>query len=145
MIRWQIMNPVLVLALLLSAGIANAQHGYTQTEIEEGGRQYRLNCINCHGPDGNLVGGIDFSNVFVALNGKSYPTMDAAKTAGAATLNVGLFINAVIQFLIVAFVIFWTVRALNKMVRAAPPPPPPLPPASEEYLREIRDLLKSKS
>ena len=62
MIRWQIMNPVLVLALLLSAGIANAQHGYTQTEIEEGGRQYRLNCINCHGPDGNLVGGIDFGH-----------------------------------------------------------------------------------
>ncbi len=94
---------------------------------------------------GILVGGIDFSNVFVALDGKSYPTMDAAKTAGAATLNFGLFINAVIQFLIVAFVIFWTVRALNRMVRAAPPPPPPPPPASEEYLREIRDLLKSRS
>jgi putative heme-binding domain-containing protein len=51
-----------ILALLVATGIARAQHGYTQTDIEEGGRQYRLNCINCHGPDGNLVGGIDFGH-----------------------------------------------------------------------------------
>jgi putative heme-binding domain-containing protein len=49
----------LVPALLLAAGTARAQHGYTPSEIEEGGRQYRLNCITCHGPDGNLVTGID--------------------------------------------------------------------------------------
>lgn len=91
---------------------------------------------------GILVGGIDFSNIFVALDAKSYPSLEAAKAAGAATLNIGLFINAVIQFLIVAFVIFWTVKGLNKLVRAAPPPPPP---PMEEYLREIRDLLKSKA
>ncbi len=55
------MNPrgVLILAFFLAAGIAQAQHGYTPSEIEEGGRQYRLNCITCHGPDGNLVTGID--------------------------------------------------------------------------------------
>ncbi len=94
---------------------------------------------------GILIGGIDFSNVFVALNGKSYPSLDAAKAAGAATLNVGLFINAVIQFLIVAFVIFWTVRALNRMIRTSPPPAAKAPPPSEEYLREIRDLLKSRA
>ena len=93
---------------------------------------------------GIAVGGIDFSNIFVALDGKSYATMDAAKTAGAATLNFGLFINAVIQFVIVAFVIFWTVRALNRMYRATPAAPPP-PSHSEEYLREIRDLLKNKT
>ena len=48
-----------VLGLVVAAGIAQAQHGYTPSEIEEGGRQYRLNCITCHGPDGNLVTGID--------------------------------------------------------------------------------------
>ncbi len=59
------MNPrgvhslALVLGLLAAAGSAPAQHGYTPSEIEEGGRQYRLNCITCHGPDGNLVTGID--------------------------------------------------------------------------------------
>ena len=50
---------VTVLVLTFAAGIAQAQHGYTPSEIEEGGRQYRLNCITCHGPDGNLVTGID--------------------------------------------------------------------------------------
>ena len=94
---------------------------------------------------GLLVGGIDFSNVFVALNGKSYASLEAARAAGAATVNIGLFINAVIQFVIVALVIFWTVRMLNKLYRAAPPSAPPAPPPSEEYLREIRDLLKSRS
>ena len=56
------MNLVPVLALLLAAGIASAQHGYTPSEIEEGGRQYRLNCITCHGPDGNMVSGIDLGH-----------------------------------------------------------------------------------
>jgi putative heme-binding domain-containing protein len=50
------------LALLVATGIAQAQHGYTPSEIEEGGRQYRLNCITCHGPDGNLVTGIDLGH-----------------------------------------------------------------------------------
>src|SRR5665213_1266343 len=49
----------LALALALTAAAAQAQHGFTQADIEEGGRQYRLNCITCHGPDGNLVAGID--------------------------------------------------------------------------------------
>ena len=89
---------------------------------------------------GIAIGGIDFSNIFVALDSKSYPSLDAAKAAGAATLNIGLFINAVIQFVIVAFVIFWVVRALNRMVKKEPPPLP-APPASELYLKEIRDLL----
>ena len=56
---------------------------------------------------GILTGGIDFSNVFVALNGQSYPTLDEAKKAGAPTVNIGLFLNAIIQFVIVSFAVFW--------------------------------------
>ena len=93
---------------------------------------------------GIIVGGIDFSNIFLALDGKSYASLDAAKAAGAATLNVGLFINAIIQFVIVAFVIFWIVRSLNRLIATTPPPPAP-PPASDEYLREIRDLLRNRA
>jgi large conductance mechanosensitive channel len=91
---------------------------------------------------GLLIGGIDFTNMFVALNGQHYATLDAAKQAGAPTVNFGLFINAIIQFLIVGFAIFWTVKALMKMrlhqeAAAAP--------KTEELLIEIRDLLKSKT
>ena len=60
---------------------------------------------------GVVIGGVDFSNVFFALNGEKYPTLDAAQKAGAPTLNIGLFINAVINFVIVAFVIFWLGKA----------------------------------
>lgn len=64
--------------------------------------------------------GVDFSNLFVPLDGKSYATVQAAKDAGAATLNYGLFINAVIDFLIIAFVIFLLVRQVNAMKKPAP-------------------------
>ncbi len=64
---------------------------------------------------GLLVGGIDFTNIFITLRGPSQPTLDAAQKAGAVTLNVGLFLNAVIQFLIVAFAIFWVVKALSRL------------------------------
>ncbi|MEX0760368.1 MAG: large conductance mechanosensitive channel protein MscL, partial [Tistlia sp.] len=57
-------------------------------------------------PLGLLLGGIDFSDFFVTLSGGSYPTLQAAQEAGAATLNYGLFVNAVVQFLIVAWAIF---------------------------------------
>jgi large conductance mechanosensitive channel len=89
---------------------------------------------------GLLVGGIDFTNIFVTLKGPSAPTLDAAQKAGAVTLNVGLFLNAVIQFVIVAFAIFWVVKALSRFQRreeAAPAPPP----RSEILLAEIRDAL----
>jgi large conductance mechanosensitive channel len=66
---------------------------------------------------GLLLGKVDFSNLFLALNGQSYPTMAAAKTAGAATLNYGIFIQTIIDFLIIAFVIFLLVRAINRMKR----------------------------
>src|SRR5438309_10705698 len=66
-------------------------------------------------PLGLLIGGIDFSNFFVTLKGGSFPTLDAAKTAGAVTINYGLFINAVIRFVIVAFAIFILVKQINRI------------------------------
>lgn len=95
---------------------------------------------------GILTGGIDFSNVFVALNGQSYPTLEEAKKAGAPTVNIGLFLNAIIQFVIVSFAVFWVVKALTRLkAREEKAAPPPVPPKSEVLLTEIRDLLKSKS
>ncbi|HEY0419282.1 MAG TPA: large-conductance mechanosensitive channel protein MscL [Acetobacteraceae bacterium] len=90
---------------------------------------------------GLLVGGIDFSNIFITLKGPSQPTLEAARTAGAVTLNLGVFLNAVVQFLIVGFAIFWLVKVLSKLrLRRAPAPPGPTP--SEALLAEIRDLMK---
>ncbi len=69
---------------------------------------------------GLLLGGLSFADRFLPLDGKSYPTLQAAKDAGAATLNYGLFIQSVIDFLIVAFVIFLIVRQVNRMKKPAP-------------------------
>ena len=97
-------------------------------------------------PIGWLLGGIDFSNFFVTLKGGSYPTLDAAKAAGAVTINYGLFINAVIRFVIVAFAIFILVKQINRLKREEPvePAPPSEPPRQEVLLAEIRDLLKAR-
>jgi large conductance mechanosensitive channel len=76
-------------------------------------------------PIGLLLGGVDFTNVFVTLRGGPFPTLKAAQDAGAATLNVGMFVNAIIQFLIVAFAIFMVVKGINRMRRTEPAPPPP--------------------
>ena len=78
---------------------------------------------------GLVAGKMDFSNLFVSLNGQSYPTVAAAKAAAAPTLNYGLFINALIQFLIVAFVIFLIVKQVNRMMPA--PPPAAAPPTKD--------------
>ena len=93
-------------------------------------------------PLGLLIGGLDFSNFFITLKGGAYPTPEAAKAAGAVTLNYGLFINAVLRFVIVAFAIFILVRQVNRLrwetsKEEAPPPPPP---REEVLLTEIRDL-----
>ena len=94
---------------------------------------------------GALVGGIDFSNVFVALNGQHYASLAAARTAGAATINFGLFINAIIQFVIVSFAIFWVIKALTHLkLHNTPAPAPAGPTPTETLLGEIRDLLKTK-
>jgi len=77
-------------------------------------------------PIGLLLGGVDFSNIFIVLGDGEYASLEAAKEAGAATWNVGLFINTLIDFLIIAFAIFMVVKAINSMKRkeeAAPPPP----------------------
>jgi large conductance mechanosensitive channel len=77
-------------------------------------------------PIGKALGGVDFTNLFVVLGDGAYPTLKAAQDAGAATLNYGLFINALINFLIIAFALFLVVKAMNRMKReeaAAPPPP----------------------
>jgi large conductance mechanosensitive channel len=91
---------------------------------------------------GILIGGIDFSNVFVALNGKHYDSLEQAKAAGAATINLGLFINAIVQFLIVSFAIFWVIKGLTRL-NLRNTPPPAAPSKSESLLGEIRDLLKA--
>ena len=98
-------------------------------------------------PLGLLIGGIDFSSFFVTLKGGSYPTLEAAKAAGAVTINYGLFINAVIRFVIVAFAIFILVKQINRLKREEPaePAPPAEPPRQEVLLAEIRDLLKARS
>jgi large conductance mechanosensitive channel len=98
-------------------------------------------------PLGLLIGGIDFSNFFLTLKGGSYPTLEAAKSAGAVTMNYGLFVNAVIRFIIVAFAIFILVKQINRLAREEPKAPPPAPEPSREelLLAEIRDLLKARA
>jgi large conductance mechanosensitive channel len=75
-------------------------------------------------PIGKLLGGVDFTGLFVSLSGQHYETLKAAKEAGAATLNYGMFLQAVIDFLIVAFAVFLMVKAVNKLKRAPAPAPP---------------------
>ena len=75
-------------------------------------------------PIGMLLGNIDFKDLFISLNGQSYPTLAAAKTAAAPVIAYGQFLNTVINFLIVAFVIFMVVRAANRFQRPAPVPAP---------------------
>lgn len=90
---------------------------------------------------GLLTGGIDFSNYFIPLNGQHYATLEAARAAGAATVNIGLFVNSIINFLIISFAIFWIVKALTKLhVRKDPAPAGSTP--SEILLTEIRDELR---
>ncbi len=96
-------------------------------------------------PIGFIMGGIDFSNFFITLSGPHLESLKAAKDAGAATINYGVFLNAVINFLIVAFAIFLLVKQINRFKKQeeAAPPAPPAPTESEKLLAEIRDLLKS--
>jgi large conductance mechanosensitive channel len=96
-------------------------------------------------PIGLLLGKVDFSNLFLNLSGQSYPSLDAAKAAGAPTMNYGMFLNTVIDFVIVAFAIFMVIKGMNALKRKqeeAPAAPPP--PVQEMILREIRDILRSK-
>jgi large conductance mechanosensitive channel len=99
-------------------------------------------------PLGMLLGGIDFSNFFVVLKGAaSYPTLKAAQDAGAVTVNYGLFINTMINFVIVAFALFMVIRAINRLTapRKVEKPGDPPPPEDIQLLREIRDSLRARA
>ena len=75
-------------------------------------------------PIGVLLGGVDFTNLFLSLTGQAYPSLTAAKEAGAATINYGLFLNTVVNFLIVAFAIFLLVKQVNRLTRPKVAPEP---------------------
>jgi large conductance mechanosensitive channel len=93
---------------------------------------------------GLATGGLDFSNLFFSLNGQHYANLTDAQKAGAPTVNVGLFINAIIQFVIVSFAVFWMVKVLTRLnVRQDAAPAPPT--TTEILLSEIRDLLKTRT
>jgi large conductance mechanosensitive channel len=92
---------------------------------------------------GMAIGGIDFSNIFFALNGQHYDSLDAAQKAGAPTVNIGVFINTIINFIIVAFAVFWLVKLISTMIHKEKAAAPPA--RSEVLLEEIRDLLKQRA
>ena len=100
---------------------------------------------------GLIIGGVDFSNLFVVLSNPdniAVPSVAAAREAGVATLNIGLFINAVVKFTIIAFVLFMVVKAINSMKREAAKEPvetTPAPSREEVLLTEIRDALRAGS
>jgi large conductance mechanosensitive channel len=75
-------------------------------------------------PIGRLLGGMDFGNLFISLSGKTFTTLAEAKAAGAPTLNYGLFLNSLIDFVIVAFAIFFLVKQMNRMKREGAPAAP---------------------
>ena len=96
-------------------------------------------------PIGLLLGGIDFSNFFVVLKGDhALATLKAATDAGAVTLNYGLFINTLLNFIIVTFMLFLLLRQINKLKKPAPNSPPAETPEDIQLLREIRDSLKAR-
>ncbi len=105
-------------------------------------------------PIGLLLGGVDFTDLFITLSGGTVPgpyaTLAAAKEAGAVTINYGVFINALLSFIIVAFAVFMVVKSFNSLKRkeeaaVEPPPAPPEPSAEEKLLSEIRDILKAQA
>jgi large conductance mechanosensitive channel len=98
-------------------------------------------------PIGLLMGKVDFSSLFIDLSRTSPASLAAAKAAGAPTINYGVFLQSMFDFLIIAFVIFMLVKQVNRFKKeepAAPPPPPPAPSNEEKLLTEIRDLLKHR-
>lgn len=96
---------------------------------------------------GLIIGGVDFSNLFIVLSNPGdavIASLAQAEELGVATLNIGLFINAVVKFLIVAFVLFLVVKGMNSLKKKEEEKPaaPPAPSNEEKLLTEIRDLLK---
>ena len=94
---------------------------------------------------GLALGKVDFANLFIAMNGQHYATLAEAKKAGVGTINYGLFINALINFLIIAFIIFMIVRAANRMKKAPVEvvAVPAAPTTDQQLLMDIRDSLRA--
>ena len=95
-------------------------------------------------PIGLLMGKVDFSSLFINLSGTPQPSLAAAKAAGAPTLNYGVFLQSVFDFIIIAFVIFLLVKQVNRFKKEAPPAPPAGPTNEEKLLMEIRDALRGR-
>jgi len=98
-------------------------------------------------PIGLLVGKVDFSSLFLNLSGTPQASLAAAKAAGAPTLNYGVFLQSIFDFIILAFAIFLLVKQVNRFKKeapSAPPAPPPGPTNEEKLLMEIRDVLKGR-
>ncbi|MEQ1894579.1 MAG: large conductance mechanosensitive channel protein MscL [Planctomycetota bacterium] len=95
---------------------------------------------------GLATGGVSFSDKFMALDGKEYASLKAAQDAGASVMTYGVFIDAIINFVIVAFCLFMVIKGMNatKKKEATAPAAPPAPPKQELLLEEIRDLLKKR-
>jgi large conductance mechanosensitive channel len=98
-------------------------------------------------PIGLAMGGIDLSNFFITLKGAQFATLAEAQKAGAVTINYGVFINTIINFLIVALSLFILIRGINRLQTQPPKEPEAAPPPPEDVvlLREIRDLLKARA
>ena len=97
-------------------------------------------------PIGKLLGGVDFSSLFIDMSGAGYASLAEAQKAGAATINYGVFLNTIINFLIVAFCLFMVIKGMNtlKKKEESKPGVPVAAPRNEILLEEIRDLLKKK-
>lgn len=97
-------------------------------------------------PIGLLLGNVDFSQLYFNLTSTDYPSLTAAQAAGAATINYGMFVNAAVNFVIVAFAIFMVIKGMNSMKKKEEEAPaaPPKPSPEVELLTEIRDALKNR-
>ncbi len=95
---------------------------------------------------GLATGGMDFTNLFLSLDGNRYETLAAAKEAGASVFAYGQFIQNIVDFLLVALCVFLVVKAVNRFKKKeeAAPAAPPAPSKEETLLAEIRDILKNK-
>ncbi|HUW27112.1 MAG TPA: large conductance mechanosensitive channel protein MscL [Sulfuriferula sp.] len=91
---------------------------------------------------GQLIGGVDFKELYINLGNTTYATLDLAEKAGAPLIKYGVFINSVVNFTIIALAIFVVVKAISKLKKTAPAAAPVAPPEDVLLLREIRDSLK---
>jgi len=101
-------------------------------------------------PIGQLMGNVDFSSLYINMSDVAYESLAAATEAGAPVIRYGVFIQTVLDFVIVAFAIFMVIKGMNRMKKeeeAAPeaPPAPPEPSAEEKLLTEIRDAIRQQS